>query len=151
MLQLLKIISGGQSGADRAGLDAALALGLEPGGWIPFGRRTDEGALPMADFLKYKLKQHPSPNYPPRTEQNVRESDATVIFGKLSSPGCTLTQKLCKLHEKPCLGNPLSPDHLREWVESKGIMVLNVAGNRERTNPGIYQLTFDTLIAAFRR
>lgn len=144
-----QIISGAQTGADRAGLDAGLALGLRVGGWIPFGRRTDEGPLSLEDMQQYNLKQHPSPTYPPRTEQNVRESDGTVLFGNMSSPGCSLTLRLCKRHGKPALTNPTT-EQLRCWIEYESIKVLNVAGNRERTSPGIFKLTYDTLIEALR-
>lgn len=145
-----RIISGAQTGADRAGLDAALALGLETGGWIPFGRRTDEGPLPYADFLRYKLKEHASALYPPRTEQNVLGSDGTVLFGNMTSPGCRLTIKLCRLHHKPFYAGCTDASALHGWLHTFNINVLNIAGNRERTNPGIYQITFDILMEALR-
>lgn len=144
-----KIISGAQTGADRAGLDAALALGLDVGGWIPFGRRTDDGPLPLELMRRYKLKEHPSAGYPGRTEQNVRESDVTVLFGNMSSPGCRLTIKLCNRHAKPYLVNPLA-DELRYWLGALPSVTLNVAGNRERTNPGIYDRTYAILLEALR-
>lgn len=145
---LKRIISGAQTGADRAGLDAALALGLETGGWVPKGKRTDEGPLPEADMLRYKLVEHESYAYPPRTEANVKGSDGTVLFGNMSSPGCSLTIRLCLKHGKPHLCNPATPEQLRQWVDNHHITVLNVAGNRERTNPGIYKRTFLTLMEA---
>ena len=147
------IHSGAQTGADRAGLDAGLALGLKTGGWIPAGRRTDAGPLSVDDFSKYKLWEHPSSAYPPRTESNVTDTDGTVVFGNPHSPGCRLTVNLCKKHKKPCLiMENVSYDaaRLREWLLTLNIRVLNVAGNRERTNPGIYQLTYDILMEALR-
>jgi len=146
---LTKIISGAQTGGDRAGLDAALLLGLQVGGWVPKGCRTDEGPLTSAQMTLYGLKEHPSYAYPPRTEQNVRESDGTVLFGDMSSPGCRLTIRLCKMHGQPFLANP-TPDVLRSFVLGNAIKVLNVAGNRERVNPGIYATTYATIVEAFR-
>lgn len=146
-----KIISGAQTGADRAGLDAGLALGLQVGGWIPAGRRTDEGSLPIEDFNRYNLREHSSPAYPPRTEANVLDSDGTVIFGSPYSPGCSLTARLCKKHKKPCLimeHSGYSQAELLKWLLNNTIKVLNVAGNRERTNRGIYKLTYNILVRA---
>ncbi len=79
---LKKIISGGQTGADQAALDAAIKLGIPHGGWIPKGRSTENGKLPD----KYKLKEMPTKSYPNRTEQNVIDSDGTLIIthGKLT-------------------------------------------------------------------
>ena len=80
-----KIISGGQTGADRAALDSAIKLGIPHGGWIPKGRITENGPLPE----KYQLQEMPTISYPRRTEQNVIDSDGTLIVarGKLISPG----------------------------------------------------------------
>ena len=72
----ITIISGGQTGVDRATLDVALALGLPCGGWSPNRRRLENGAIPA----KYPLREMPSPKYPPRTAKNVREADGTVIL-----------------------------------------------------------------------
>ena len=143
------VISGGQDGADVAGLAAGLLLGLNTGGYIPKGRRTDSGQMAYADFVKYRLKEHESASYPPRTRSNVIWADATVLFGNMHSPGCSLTLRLCKQYSKPALTNPTA-EQLRCWIEHEGVNILNVAGNRERTNPGIYQLTYDTLIEALR-
>ena len=149
-MALTKIISGAQTGADRAGLDAALAIGLLTGGWIPKGCRTDDGPLSPKLMLRYNLQEHVSSAYPPRTEQNVRESGGTVLFGNMNSPGCALTLRLCVRHGKPYFTNPDSPAVLKAWVTDKGIGMLNVAGNRECTNPGIYKTTFLTLVEAFQ-
>lgn len=143
------IVSGAQTGADRAGLDAGIALGLMTGGWIPKGRRTDEGPLAYPDFIRYRLREHPSWSYPPRTKSNVTMADATVLFGNMSSPGCSLTLKYCKQYGKPALTNPTA-EQLRRWLDENQVKVLNVAGNRERTNPGIYKLTFNTLVEALK-
>lgn len=141
---LKKIISGGQTGADQAGLRAGKALGIETGGWIPKGRRTDDGPMVVAMFEDLGLKEHTSWAYPPRTEQNVLDSDGTVLFGNMDSPGCKLTIKLCKQHKRPYTTNPTT-EELRTWIDTNGTETMNVAGNRERTNPGIEAHTFKTI------
>ena len=145
-----RIISGFQSGGDRAGSFAAEALGLETGGTVPKGRRADEGEISLEDMVRFHLKEHTSSAYPPRTEANVVDSDGTVLFGNMHSPGCSLTIRLCLKHGKPHRENPTA-EELRLFVERHSIEVLNVAGNRERTNPGIFQRTFDTIVEAFKR
>jgi hypothetical protein len=145
---LTHIISGGQTGADRAGLDAALALGLQTGGWLPKGRRTEAGPLPITDMRRYRLREHPLADYTARTRQNILDSDGTVIFGDALSPGSRLTFKLCRELGKPVLGNPTA-ESLRAWVLREHIAVLNVAGNRLSVNPLIYQQTYDCLLKAF--
>ena len=75
-MQILKIFSGGQTGADRAGLDFALAHGLPHGGWCPRGRKAEDGPIDA----RYQLQESPSADYPQRTEWNVRDSDGTVVF-----------------------------------------------------------------------
>ena len=95
---LRKIISGGQTGADRAALDAAIELGIPHGGWIPKGRLTEDGPLPD----RYQLVEMPTASYPKRTEQNVIDSDGTLIVthGKLTG-GSALTQKLARSMDAP--------------------------------------------------
>ena len=144
-----KIISGFQTGGDRGGSYAAEALGLETGGTVPKGRRADDGEISLEDMARFHLKEHSSSAYPPRTEANVRDSDGTVLFGNMSSPGCSLTIRLCHKHQKPAITNPTA-EQLRRWVEQHDIQVLNVAGNRERTNRGIFQRTYDTVVEAFK-
>lgn len=128
------IISGGQTGADRTALEIARALGVLTGGWCPLGWRTDEGSDPtLADF---GLQETRDRGYRNRTRYNVRDSDGTVLFGDLTSPGCRLTIRTCVDFEKPYLVNPEASD-LVAWLTAQGIGILNVAGNRRRTNPGI--------------
>ena len=96
-----KIISGAQTGADRAGIDAAIESGIEYGGWLPKGRKAEDGIVPE----KYTgFQEMTRGGYPKRTEQNVVDSDGTVIFtyGKLTT-GSALTRKFAKKHKKPCL------------------------------------------------
>ena len=93
------IMSGGQTGADRAALDAAIESGVRHGGYVPKGRRAEDGPVPPC----YQLTETNSPNYPTRTELNVVNSDATVIF-TFGPPerGSALTIKLAREHKKPC-------------------------------------------------
>jgi hypothetical protein len=152
-----KVMSGFQTGADQAGVHAAYSLGIKTGGWIPRDRRSDDGQISMDDMVKYGLSIHAGNGYPPRTEQNVKDSDGTVLFGNMDSPGCKLTIICCDRHGKPHL-NISSSDVglidiarlLKGFIETNDIKVLNVAGNRERTNPGIYQVTFDIVVEALK-
>jgi len=149
-VKLRKIISGGQTGADRAGLDAGLHLGLATGGWVPKGRITEAGLLSDEQMERYGLVEHPSAGYEGRTRANVRDSHGTIIFGRISSPGSRLTLQAARNIGRPYLLNP-TPAALREWLNLWDIEVLNVAGNRSSSNPGVYELTFNTLVEALRQ
>ena len=135
------IRSGAQTGADIAGLDAGLALGLEVSG-------IDTGTLTDSQMAHYNLTESTSAAYPPRTEFNVLNSCATALFGNMSSPGCRLTLSYCRKHNRPHIVNPTA-EELRDFCTRNEVHTLNIAGNRERTNPGIYALTFKTLMEAF--
>jgi len=141
-----KIISGGQTGADQAALDAAIKLGIPHGGWIPKGRPTENGKLPD----KYKLKEMPTKSYPKRTEQNVIDSNGTLIIthGKLTG-GSKLTQKVAKKHDRSCLHIDLNEtllfmasSEINSWIIENNIEVLNVAGSRASKDPEIYKDAF---------
>lgn len=147
-LQLRQIISGGQTGADLGALVGARRIGLATGGTAPKGYRTDAGPQP-AELRAFGLIEHRLVAYPPRTEANVVNSDATVLFGHLDSPGCRLTKALCEKHRKPTLDNP-SAFELRRWVLVNQFVVLNVAGNRERNNPGLARHVAAVIVEAFR-
>jgi hypothetical protein len=142
MPSLVKIISGGQTGADRGGLDAAIELRIEHGGWCPYGRRADDGKIPF----KYQLRELTSSDYPSRTRTNIEESDGTIVFviGPVT-PGSRLTLALCKEMDKPHLvlrlneGAYFLARRLRFWLTQNAIRVLNVAGSRELYSPGIQQ------------
>ena len=148
--KISKIISGGQTGADRAGIDVAIALGIDYGGSLPSGRRTEDGHLPM----KYnKMKKVKSRHYQVRTEKNVMDSDATLIFtfGKVGS-GSALTKKLAEQHLKSCLHVNLDKQTddeavriVVEWLNLVKPYILNVAGSRESTAEGIYQRVYNIL------
>src|SRR3989442_2721366 len=101
----VEIVSGGQTGVDRAALDTALALGLPCGGWCPRGRRAEDGPLPT----RYPLRETPSSSYPERTVWNVRDSDGTLILhrGRLSG-GTALTLRLVSRHGRHSLAVVLS-------------------------------------------
>jgi hypothetical protein len=134
-----RIISGGQTGVDRAALDVALALGLPCGGWCPAERRAEDG--PIAP--RYPLRETAESEYAVRTERNVRDSEATLILTVgASQGGAALTWELARRLGRPRLivDLELPPDigAVREWLRQRGVGVLNVAGPRESRCPGIY-------------
>jgi hypothetical protein len=137
-----KIVSGGQTGVDRAALDAAITLGIPHGGWLPRGRKTENGPLPET----YQLKEMDSATYKDRTLQNVRDSDGTLIIarGPLTG-GSAITLKAAKAINKPCLhinlkNTPafLATSKIAEWLMDFHIKILNVAGPRASKDPTIY-------------
>ena len=132
---ITKIISGGQTGADRTGLEVAEALGIPTGGWAPAGWRTDTGPDPELG-TRFGLREHVDPNYRGRTYANVRDSDATVWFGDRTSPGGQATGVACMVANKVFLVNPTAVV-LREAIQCWHWEVLNIAGNRARSNPGV--------------
>jgi len=150
---LEKIISGGQTGADQGALDTAIRLGIDHGGWIPRGRKTEAGPLPD----KYDLTEMPTDEYHLRTEKNVVSAEATVIFshGPLSG-GSLLTQQVAERHGRPWLHVDLNTAsafdaarNLNDWIRTYNIRVLNVAGARASQDPHIYQATADILESTY--
>jgi hypothetical protein len=142
-----KIISGGQTGVERAALDVALELGIPSGGWYPQGRKAEDGPIDP----KYPLKETLSPNYPHRTEKNLREADGTLILTKGSvSGGTSFTVQLAVEYKKPHLiidfDDKIDPLMVREWGEKNKIEILNVAGPRESKVPGIHDRAVDFLL-----
>jgi hypothetical protein len=140
---LKRIISGGQTGVDQAALDVAINFGIPHGGWIPKGRRTEAGKLPD----KYMLKEMPTSSYPKRTEQNVIDSDATLIIshGQLIG-GSLLTLEFAEQHRKEWLHIDLEINRgfsaaqlIQSWIVLNGIKVLNVAGPRASEDAYIYE------------
>ncbi len=134
-----RILSGGQTGVDRAALDAAIELGLPHGGWCPRGRLSEDGRIPE----KYHLKETLSPEYVVRTRLNVRDADGTLILYREPLEGGTaLTWQLAVELEKPVLlvelGFPPVFEAFRLWLGENAIRELNVAGPRESQRPGIY-------------
>jgi hypothetical protein len=138
-----KIISGGQTGADRAALDTAIKFNIEHGGWVPLGRIAEDGPVPE----KYTVSEMPTNSYPKRTEQNVLDSQATLIItrGPLTG-GSLLTRKLAIRHGKPCFHiDLLEVDEfeaailLHSFLTDNQVEVLNVAGSRASGDPAIYR------------
>jgi hypothetical protein len=153
MVKIEKIISGGQTGADRAALDFAIDNNISHGGWIPKGRKTETSQLPG----KYHLQEMATASYSKRTEQNVIDSDGTIIVshGKLTG-GSALTQTFAIKHHKLCLHLDMdnttiteAADSLNNWIRKNKIKILNVAGPRANKDNKIYQVIRDILEAAF--
>jgi putative molybdenum carrier protein len=136
---MLKIVSGGQTGVDRAALDVALTHGIAHGGWCPRGRRAEDGRIPD----RYLLREHAAPEYAARTEQNVVDSDATLVLAQGTlGEGTSLTVRMAERHGRPCsivdLDDPPAPTAVVAWLVGHAVRVLNVAGPRESTHPGIH-------------
>ena len=149
---LSKIISGGQTGADRGGLEAALFMEMEYGGWCPKGRKAEDGVIP----LKYFLAETPSSGYAQRTKANIEIADGTVIFwvgsGALTG-GTLMTWKHCLAINKPTFLVRLgedgpNPQWFRDWLKANEIGILNVAGPRESKFPGIQDKVREFLVCA---
>lgn len=145
----MKIISGGQTGADQGALVGARRVGLETGGWMPRGFLTEAGPCPALRDL-YGMQEHPSSSYPPRTRQNVKDADGTIWIdnGLYDSRGKMLTDRACTDYDKPFLCNPDAAT-LRAWVRSCRIIVLNVAGPRGSRDPGAHARAADLISEAF--
>ncbi len=142
-----RIVSGGQTGVDRAALDVAIALGIEHGGWCPAGRLSEDGSIPS----RYQLVEMESTDYPARTEQNVVDSDATLILyeGRLKG-GTLLTRRICRRLHKPHLCLRFDDARSREvgqWLAEIKPDTLNIAGPRESTSPGIFDRSLQFLLA----
>ena len=131
-------MSGGQTGVDRAALDAALALGIPCDGWCPKGRLAEDGILPP----RYPLRETPSDDYAQRTAWNVRDSDGTLILTRGPATGGTAQTvdeavRLRKPYLIVDLAHAPDPDAVRGWAAQHRIRTLNVAGPRESKSPGI--------------
>ncbi len=134
-----KIISGGQSGIDRAALDVALKLNITCGGWVPKGRRAEDGPIPSI----YPVQETSSSAYAARTRDNVVDSDATLILTRGEPSGgikdtLSIAQELKKPYHIVDLKRTHSPLTALRWLESKAPKTLNVTGPRESEAPGIY-------------
>lgn len=147
---LAKVVSGGQTGVDRAALDVAMTLGFRCGGWIPRGRRTEDGPLPQ----HYPLRETPSSAYEVRTRLNVRDSDGTLILTRGRPSGGTalaMARELARPTRVIDLDDPPDPGEVRQWLIAHRIRVLNVAGPRRSSHPGIYEEASAFLFALLRR
>jgi hypothetical protein len=150
-----RVVSGGQTGADRAALDFAIERGIPHGGWCPRGRLAEDGPIE----LKYALRETPSPNYAQRTEWNVRDSCGTVIFSiaPTLTGGSQATRQCAEALGKPCLhlsrgtDGLLAAERLRQFLREHGIRVLNVAGPRSSTEPDIGGFVTEVLLQVLMR
>jgi putative molybdenum carrier protein len=151
---ITKIVSGGQTGVDRAALDFAIANGIEHGGWCPLGRLAEDGTIPPC----YRLKEIPNASYSERTERNVLDSDGTLIFarGLPLSEGTLFTQDCARKHGKPYLvvyeleGLEKASRVTAAFLSAQEIRVLNVAGPRESQASRLGVFVRDVLSAVLR-
>jgi hypothetical protein len=149
MPRLLKIVSGGQTGVDRAALDAAIEHGVPCGGWCPEGRLAEDGLIPD----RYPLQELQGGSYRERTRQNVLDSDGTVIFyfGRPKG-GTEATLLFCIKKDKPYQlidAGEIPPDRaaelIRTFISELDIAVLNVAGPRASEEPRAYPYVFEVI------
>ena len=167
----IKIISGGQTGVDRAALDAAIKSNITLGGWCPKGRKAEDGIIDS----QYPLQETPSSNYRQRTEWNVRDSDGTLIITWGTPTGGTLlTTRLAQKLKKPLIiidmnnqiknegqqtftnnngfiqGNKSAYVQIIDWIKYHNIQTLNIAGPRQPTNKNIYNQAYTFLLEFFK-
>ena len=149
------IVSGGQTGADRAALDFAIHAGIRHGGWCPRGRLAEDGPLPP----RYQLQETTSKRYDQRTRWNIRDSDATLVM-TISSQlrgGTGLTAAVARRTEKPCLhlcresvdSIEEAAERLRQFLSKHQVSKLNVAGPRASHEPEISDFVDSVLRATF--
>ena len=145
-----KIISGGQTGADQAGLEWAIRHGVAHGGWCPKGRRSEDGPISSA----YELVETPKATYLQRTEWNVRDADATVIFtlDPTLDGGSRRTADFAEKISKPWIHirAGVHPRYLASFLTKHGVKTLNVAGKRESVQPGVHEFAMKVLDEALR-
>ena len=146
MATLRKVVSSAQPGAERAALDAALDLGFEAGGWVPKGRRADDGAVPE----RYRVTETPGRDYDQAAEWNIRDTDATLVL-TTGRPGSGTVAAVALAHkmEKPVLvADMLQPRNLGGilfWLEYGNAKSLNVVGPKESEVPGIRAMAMEFL------
>ncbi len=167
-MKISKIVSGGQTGADRGGLDAAIELGIPHGGWCPKGRKSEDGVIPD----KYYQKEMTSSDYLKRTEQNVIDSDATIIFtygqptggSKKTVDYCEKHNKLYRCFDLSAMNDTESASRILGFLENQhgGMLimpidklpkipdnaVINIAGSRESKAQGIQERVKSVLVLA---
>jgi hypothetical protein len=166
ILRIAKVVSGGQSGADRGGLSAAIAAGVPHGGWCPKGRRAEDGVIPT----EFELEEMATASYLARTEANVVDSHATVVFAVgAPSGGSRKTIEFARKHGRPCLSVDVgaisdleAAEKLSVWLDSlvqsgaipmaqADRIVLNVAGSRESKSRGIQERVARVLRLVLRK
>ncbi len=143
---LEKIVSGGQTGVDRAALDIALELGYEQGGWCPAGRRSESGPIP----LKYSLHETESNAYQIRTVRNVIDSDATlIVYYQELSGGSLFTKTIAEQKGKPLFlidaAENYSKTDFQNWLDVHSVKTLNIAGPRRSSAPLLYKIIHELL------
>lgn len=151
----MKIISGAQIGADRGGLIAAAILGVAHGGWVPKGRRAEDGRVPDC----YPVTETATGDFPTRTKLNIECSDATIIFSYEDqlSGGSALTIKVARQLGKPVMHMVLVPDaeissnkkvarEIKKWLAEKTPKVLNIAGPRESKAAGMQNQVAEVML-----
>ena len=151
---VIKIISGGQTGADQGGLDAAIFLNIPHGGWCPKGRKSENGTIPA----KYNLKEFNSPYYIHRTRQNVIDSDATIVFAYGAPKGGSLkTVDFAKTYNRPCLVIDMNNSEeqiiatVKNWLQNlQNEVILNIAGSRGSTSPDLHYKVKQILIECLK-
>ncbi len=149
-MRIEKIVSGGQTGVDRAALDFALQNNIPCGGWCPKGRLAEDGRIDE----KYPMTETTTSLYIVRTKLNVKDGDGTLILyaGELGN-GSAYTAEYAQQINKPLLilktDEPGRNEKIRQWIEKHNIKVLNIAGPRESTSPGIYDETMKILEMLF--
>ncbi len=144
----MRIVSGGQTGVDRAALDVALERGLPCGGWCPRGRRAEDGTIPA----RYPLRETPCADPSQRTDWNVRDADATLVLSRRRpSGGTALTLARARARGRPArLADPEDEAEVaavRAWLRELAPPTLNVAGPRESQDPGIHAAARRFLVA----
>lgn len=152
MGKLIKVISGGQTGVDRAGLDAALSLDIPIGGWCPKGRRAEDGKVPD----KYPLKETFESNYLQRTEFNARDADATIIMSRFSqdTSGIQYTKQFCRKWKTLIMDFSKLYNPMFGYKDIFDMLllcrVINVAGPREESDSGVHDWAFKQLCEIFK-
>lgn len=134
----MRIVSGGQTGVDRAALDVALELGIACEGWCPAGRAAEDGPLPA----HYPLRETPSADAAERTAWNVRDSDATLVlsFGEPRGGTAFALEEASRLGRPALvlrLGDVSNPGKAQAWLARHGVERLHVAGPRESEEPSV--------------
>ncbi|WP_321368243.1 putative molybdenum carrier protein [uncultured Draconibacterium sp.] len=136
-----KLISGGQTGVDRAVLDACLKYSFPCGGWCPKGRKAEDGKIPGS----YPLQEMKEVEYEVRTRKNVIESDGTLILAPEKLQGGTLLTKHFSLEvNKPyrIIRPETNPSKLLSWIAINNIRILNIAGPRQSEWPQAYSAAY---------
>jgi hypothetical protein len=153
---LTKIISGGQTGVDRAALEAAIAVGLKIGGAAPRGLWAEDGTIPASYNLTPVEEADLQTSIQRRTQKNVSDADATLILRvRADSPGTSYTIAFAQKLNKPLLVVDLAqpPDYafVAAWLREQRVATLNIAGPRESTSPGIFQRARAYLLGLFQK